>query len=247
MTEKTKLRIKTNPSDKLNIVHNSTPVVFFGNIEKSKVATLGINPSKNEFLNNENVLLIGNEKRFETLTTLGATDLSNLTDIEVKRVYDACICYFKTNPYKRWFDQLENYILKNFNVSYYLDTACHLDIVQWATNPIWRNLDKNVKNTLIINDIEFLSAQLRDSPIEILLINGNAVLNIFKKHFNLTLLSEDRLADLDGDKITFCNVYRFELKLCDKKIEVYAWSQNLQSSFGLRSEMKNKISNWLGQ
>ena len=85
MTENTKSRIRTNPIANLCIVNNSTPVVVFGNIEKSKVATLGINPSKNEFLDNLNALLSGDQKRFETLNSLEASDLSNLTDIQVKK------------------------------------------------------------------------------------------------------------------------------------------------------------------
>ena len=247
MTENTKSRIRTNPIANLCIVNNSTPVVVFGNIEKSKVATLGINPSKNEFLDNLNALLSGDQKRFETLNSLEASDLSNLTDIQVEKVYDACIGYFKKNPYRKWFDQLENNILVKFNVSYYRDTACHLDVVQWATDPIWRNLDQNVKDTLVRNDIGFLETQLCEYRIEILLINGNTAIDIFRKYFKPTLIKQTTLNVNDDNKVETCKVYQFELKLCDKIIKAYAWSKNLQSSIGLTNKMKNEISNWVGQ
>jgi hypothetical protein len=247
MTEATKKRIKTNPSPNLNIVNDSTPVVFFGNIEKSKVATLGINPSKNEFLDNSNVLLRGNQKRFETLDSLDVPKLSNLTDIQVNNVYTACIHYFKLNPYKRWFDQLENNILVNFNVSYYLGTACHLDVVQWATDPIWRNLDNDVKSALVKNDITFLESQLCEYEIEVLLINGASATDIFTNYFKPNLIRHDILSINNGNKLETCKVYQFELRLCGKTIKVFAWSKNLQSSRGLTNKMKNEISNWLRQ
>jgi hypothetical protein len=248
MTENTSKRIKTNPLPKLGIVEHSTPIVVFGNIEKSKVATLGINPSKNEFLNKENVLLSDDKKRFETLKSIGAQDLSNLSDIQVKHIYDACISYFKVNPYRKWFDQLENHILVKFNVSYYLESACHLDVVQWATDPIWRNLDKKIRETLIRNDMWFLETQLCEYGLEVLLINGNSAIEIFKKYFKPIQISQSTLyIKHNNDKEETCRVYQFELNLRDKKIKVYAWSKNLQSSIGLTKKMKNEISNWLEQ
>jgi hypothetical protein len=247
MTENTKSRIKTDPLPNLGIVSNSTPIVFFGNIEKSQVATLGINPSKNEFVDNKNALLSGSQKRFETLTSLGAPNLSSLTDTQAKSVYDACICYFNNNPYKKWFDQLDNHILRKFDVSYYKGSACHLDFVQWATDPIWRHLERNIKNTLIQKDIKFLETQLCEYEMQILLINGNTATEIFRMQFNPTLLKQTTLIVKHKEKTETCKVYQFELNLCNKKIKTYAWSKNLQSSFGLTNKMKNEISNWVGQ
>jgi hypothetical protein len=246
MTENTTKRIKTNPLPNLAVVEHSTPIVVFGNIEKSKVATLGINPSKNEFLNNENILLSDEKKRFETLKSIGSANLSTLSDIQVKNVYDACLSYFKVNPYRKWFDQLENHILVNFNVSYYSESACHLDVVQWATDPIWRNLDKKVKDELIRNDIWFLETQLCEYDLDVLLINGNSAFEIFKKYFKPRQINQSTLyIKHDNDKEETCRVYEFELNLREKKIKVFAWSKNLQSSIGLTKKMKNKISNWL--
>jgi hypothetical protein len=241
MTKSTELRITTNPSNP-TIVVGSTPVVFFGNITNSTVATLGINPSKNEFQNN-GLLLSGNQKRFETLSSLGASNLSDLTNFQVQKVYDTCINYFKANPYRKWFDQLEKNILNKFSVSYYSDTACHLDIVQWATDPIWRSLDYATKSQLIQNDINFLATQLNDEKIEILLINGKQATEIFQNYFKPTLVKKDKL--IVANKT--CNVTEFDLQLTNKLIKIYTWSNNLQSTVGLTNLMRTEIGNWVGQ
>lgn len=239
MTKHSELRIKTNPNNP-TIVASSTPVLFFGNINNSKVATLGINPSKNEFLKNGEELS-GIERRFQTLNSLGSTSHENLTDEQIQKIVNSCLVYFKANPYRKWFDILENFILQKLSVSYYSGSACHLDIVQWATDPIWRNLDQKTKNLLIKNDIEFLSIQLQVEKIDTLLINGKGATEIFIEYFNPTLIKQDKL--LVGNKS--CNVYSYELKLKNKIVKIYAWSNNLQSTVGLTNQMRDEIGNWV--
>lgn len=63
-------RIRQPIPDDLCVVQNSIPVIFFGNIDQAKIATISINPSDKEFLNNKKEELVGNLKRFETLTSL---------------------------------------------------------------------------------------------------------------------------------------------------------------------------------
>jgi len=156
---------------------------------------------------------------------------------------DTCTKYFKINPYRKWFDQLENNILKKLSVSYYTDTACHLDIVQWATDPIWRSLDYTTKAQLIQSDITFLETQLNDEKIEILLINGKEATDLFQVYFKPTLIKQDKLVVAEKS----CNVYQFDLQLANKMIRVYAWSNNLQSTIGLTNLMRTEIGNWVGQ
>lgn len=239
MTKHSELRIKTNPNNP-SIIAGSTPVLFFGNINNSKVATLGINPSKNEFLEN-GIELSEEEKRFETLNSLEATNHENLTNEHIEKVINSCLNYYNINPYRRWFDVLENYILKKLSVSYYSGSACHLDIVQWATDPIWRDLDDITKVQLIKRDIEFLSIQLQVEKIDTLLINGKGATEIFLEYFKPTLIKQDRL--LVANKS--CNVYSYELKLKNKIIKIYAWSNNLQSTVGLTNQMRAEIGNWV--
>ena len=241
MTRNTELRIKTNPNNSV-IVEGSTPIVFFGNITTSTIATLGINPSKNEFQKDGQDF---NERlrRFETLSSLNATDLESLTKVQLEKVIDSCKNYFQINPYRKWFNQLENKILKNLSVSYYSGTACHLDIVQSATDPIWRDLDKTTKNKLINSDIEFLSIQLQEEKIQTLLINGKEATEIFQGYFKPTLVKQDKLIVENKS----CNVYSYELKFTNKIIKIYAWSNNLQSTVGLTNQMRKEIGIWVEQ
>jgi len=241
MTKSTELRIMTNPNNSA-IVVGSTPVVVFGNIKTSNIATLGINPSKNEFQKN-GIDLDEEHRRFETLNSLNSVNLSSLTKVQVDKVFDTCTNYFKINPYTKWFDQLENNILNKFSVSYYLHTACHLDIVQWATDPIWRNLDYATKAQLIQQDIAFLATQLKEERIEILLINGKEATDIFQNYFKATLIEKDKLVVANKT----CNVYKFDLQIADKFIRIYAWSNNLQSTVGLTNQMRTEIGKWVGQ
>ncbi len=235
MKKITELRIRTNANNSF-IVGGSTPIVFFGNIKNATVATLGINPSKNEF-QKDGKELVEKQRRLETLSSLNANSLSSLTQAQAEKVFDTCLKYFQNNPYKKWFDQLENNILKGFSVSYYTGTACHLDIIQWATDPIWRSLDYLTKKQLIQSNIIFLERQLIEERVEILLINGKEATEIFKNYFKPTPIRHEKL--LVAKKT--CDIYEFDLSLSTKIIKIYAWSNNLQSTVGITNEMRMEI------
>jgi hypothetical protein len=111
-----------------SVVLGSTPVVAFGECRSARVATLGLNPSRQEFLDQNGRELTGADRRFETLRSLGATRLEDAGDSTIRRVFDGCCGYFFRNPYRRWFDQLEN-IIRPLGASYYDGSACHLDLV----------------------------------------------------------------------------------------------------------------------
>ena len=67
--------------------------------------------------------------RWERPTSLPLPSRSWLT-----KVLDDCNGYFQRNPYRRWFDQFHP-VLTACGASYYDGSACHLDLVQWATDP----------------------------------------------------------------------------------------------------------------
>ncbi len=121
--------VRRSPPPDAPVVAGSTPVVAFGDPSSAGVATLGINPSAREFVERGD-LLEGDRRRLATLASLGADDLSDLTDEEVRKVIDDCARYFQRNPYGRWFNPLDRLLRKGLNVSYYDGTACHLDLVQ---------------------------------------------------------------------------------------------------------------------
>ena len=110
------------------VVAGSTPVVAFGDVRKSKVATLGWNPSKWEFLDGAGNELEGGERRLETLKSIEVNDLVDAPVELVHRVFEGCCNYFHRRPYGRWFNKLER-VLKQVDASYCEGSACHLDLV----------------------------------------------------------------------------------------------------------------------
>ncbi len=71
------VRLRRLPSR--SSVAGSLPVVFFGDLVTARVATIGLNPSPQEYLNPAGEELTGNRRRFETLASLGATTRESLT------------------------------------------------------------------------------------------------------------------------------------------------------------------------
>ena len=133
------------------VVPGSTPVLAFGDLCRARVATLGINPSGREFIENGR-LLSGPRRRLATLKSLAAESAELLTDEQICTVIGDCAAYFDPgrNPYRTWFDPLDQVLRDGLGVSYYDGSACHLDLVQWATNPVWGRLDdRNAKKLLL--------------------------------------------------------------------------------------------------
>ncbi len=176
------------------IVPGSTPVVAFGNCLSARVATLGLNPSRQEFLAKDGKELSDDKRRFETLRSLGVSGLDNAPDSVLESIFRGCCDYFARNPYRRWFDPLEK-ILTPLGASYYDGTACHLDFVQWATDPVWSKFtDKNVLDRLLNADAPFLAQQLRQQHLRILLLNGSSVINMLRARLGVQLEETCRLA-----------------------------------------------------
>jgi hypothetical protein len=85
----------------------------------------------------------------------------------------------------------------------------------------------------VAQDSVFLLTQLRREPIELLFLNGRAVLNAFRSvlHGDLKLVGE--IAD---------RAVRTKLHVGTiGEARVIGWSTNLQSSFGVTTELRNKL------
>jgi hypothetical protein len=226
-------RIRRPPRDSA-VVTGSTPVIAFGDPNTSRVATLGLNPSRAEFLSPAGKLL-DTDRRFETLASLGVDTLADASEHQVFSVFEACRSYFQRNPYRRWFDQLER-ILAGVGASYYSGSACHLDLVQWATDPVWRRLSAQSIVGLMSEDVPFLRHQLMSSPIELVLLNGRRVLE------EVQLALGSRL-EMDGVPLlvgrTSTSLYTGTLP---SGVPVVGWSINLQSNYGVTNELRMGLS-----
>lgn len=174
------------------LVAGSTPVVSFGYPKSAKVATLGINPSSNEFLvgNGDKNPLAGQNKRLVDAEVLGNLKITSLDRQQALKVIQGCFSYFENNPYE-WFDALQEYALNPVGASFKNGTACHLDLVQWATDPVWQDpkMPKEIKSLLLNDDKDFLEYQLTHYNFSHVFLNGSTVLNQVEK-LNLVRLEK---------------------------------------------------------
>lgn len=220
------------------VVSDSTPVVAFGDPFVAAVATLGINPSRREFVEKE-TLLSGPSRRLATLGSLGAASCASLTDQHIEEVIGDCARYFDTdrNPYWQWFNPLDKVLRAGTGSSYYDRSACHLDLVQWATDPIWGGLEERTREELLVDGLPHLRALLKFGSTRLVLLNGRQV---------LTQVEAVGLVDLAQ-----CGTMAFGERTCSlyqgkrAGVRYVGWSTNLQSSFGVSNEFKDRLAGWV--
>ena len=178
------------------LVEFSTPVVSFGYPKNAKVATLGINPSSNEFQigNGNKSPLPAASKRLVDTESLGTSQTQALTREQAIKVIEGCYSYFETNPYE-WFDDLQEYALTPTGTSFKSGSACHLDLVQWATDPVWQDkrMPRETKKFLLEKDKDFLEYQLTTYDFKYVFLNGSTVLEQVEK---LNLLKLEKVGEV---------------------------------------------------
>src|SRR3954453_2939366 len=118
-----------------SFVQGSTPVISFGDALRAEVATIGIHPTRREF--EEKGWLRESKRRLATLESLGASPGEELSAEQAHDVVIDCNLYFERNPYWRWFKPLGELLDSAVGASYRHGPACHLDLVQWAPDPVW--------------------------------------------------------------------------------------------------------------
>jgi hypothetical protein len=227
-------RVRRRTPVNSGVVPGSTPVLSFGNAQSATTATLGLNPSRREFLDDNGAELTGSSRRLATLQSLGLEDVSRASEGAIRQVVEDCSAYFQRNPYRRWFDQLES-VLRAVGASYYGRSACHLDLVQWATDPTWRRLPRSAREQLLEADGAFLLQQLRNEHIRLLLVNGMTPVRQLERLASLTLVEQHRLSacSYQPTRLFVGNVF--------DRILVVGWSTNLQSSFGVTNVVREQL------
>jgi hypothetical protein len=219
-------RLRRPPPDGCNVIPGSTPVVGFGDPRNAKVATIGLNPNRLEFLDAEGGLLREDDQRLETLLSVGANTLAKVDSHALARVFEGCNWYFERNPYRRWFDVLER-VLNGIGVSYYRGTACHLTLVQWATNPTWGLLPESSRATLLREDAPFLRERIAAERIELVLLNGRGVIAAFTQTIGCHLEDDDSpISDSQAQT-------HFMTGATDEGTGIVAWSTNLHAAVGV--------------
>src|SRR4051812_43906159 len=96
-------RLGTTRATATRVIPWSCPVPVFGNLGQSLVATLGLNPSNREFVDDAGEELDGPSRRLPTLKSLKLGRWSEATTDHLERIRRACRDYFLCNPYHGWF------------------------------------------------------------------------------------------------------------------------------------------------
>ncbi len=166
------------------VVDGSLPVTSFGDLKKARVATVAINPSVREFRGQsaDRPLLPVRLKRFIDRESLGLGEFEIPSPEQAARVAESCTRYFDGNPLWQWFRPMQTYVLDPLGLSYQERSAVHLDLVQWATDPVWSKMkDASAQARLVEDDLPFLRALISQGDFELILLNGLTVVETFRR------------------------------------------------------------------
>jgi len=241
-------------SSKNSVIQWGAPVPSFGDVESSSLATLGLNPSNREFVDDQGNELKGADRRFPTLKSLNIQSWGNANQSHLREIMHSCNNYFYRNPYSRWFSRLDD-LLASTNCSYYskMFSACHLDIVPYATHDKWGDLNTKQRSELLAASVDKLGLILRDSEVRVLIMNGRSVVNHFEEIAEVSFevqehpewaLTRDTSADVAGYS------FRGEVReigsiALGRRITVLGYNHNIQSSFGITSRVVDSIRDWI--
>jgi hypothetical protein len=132
-----------------SVVRPSIPILWFGDSlafsnSDVRVVTVGLNPSRVEFPDGDRFL------RFPAahlLTAPPATDAQRLAYVS------ALDSYFRSAPYRGWFDQGFERVLNGLSATYYeglRNVALHTDLLSpLATDPTWGGLSNEDRASLL--------------------------------------------------------------------------------------------------
>lgn len=232
------VRMVRRPLPAKAAIPGTTPVIAFGDPRRAEIATLGINPSFHEFRSKDGGLLAGPKRRLSTLESLGAESTAALTTDQIQIVVTECAAYFLRNPYRRWFDPLDQVLRHGLGVSYYDATACHLDLVQWATAPAWSELPPAIRHSLIKDSVLHLRNHLQFGNVRLVLLNGREVLDHVTR---IGLAKLQAHETLDVSARLSCSLYWGD----GEGVRFVGWSTNLQSSRGVSRDFRDRLARWL--
>jgi hypothetical protein len=235
------------------IVRWACPVPYFGRIASATIATVGLNPSIREFADASGDELQGSTRRFPTLSSLTLSSWIEADASHVVAIANACSDYFTRNPYQRWFGVLEG-VLSRARYSYYSDlrSACHLDLVPFATHSRWGALTLQQRKRLLMLASRHLGSILIQTSIRLLILNGQSVIthlsSISDAVFDITPVSHWRLRGGHRPVPGFAYVGSASQVggvHLEAPINIIGFNHNLQSSFGVTRRVSQAIGTWV--
>lgn len=230
------------------------PVPYFGRLRHATVATLGINPSNREFVDEAGRELDGDDRRFPTLGSLGLRTWADASSLDLTEIVSACDRYFSGNPYNRWFGTLEG-VVQGAGASYYSAEypAAHLDLVPYATSMKWGALRQDQRRALLACGRDLLGSLLRDSSVDLLVLNGASVVRQFEAVSGVSLLPERQpswdLIRRRSERVHGISYFGAVDHIADvdlgRSVSVAGFNHNLQSSFGVTKRALQAIARWV--
>jgi hypothetical protein len=190
-------RLRADPIP--STVPASLPVLFFGDPFTSAVATVGINPSRQEYLSPNGQELDGIQRRFETLSSLGASSRSSLDDVQAINAIERMRRYFDPDrPVYAWFNGLSR-LVQGMGASFRDRSAAHLDLVQEATDPVWSQLiraDRVQAKAVLHRDLPFLQKQIEEFAFRTIVCTSARVYQEVSQMLRVRLIKCGTLARL---------------------------------------------------
>lgn len=239
-----------------DVIRWGCPVPSFGDLSNATVATLGLNPSNREFVDEVGDELQGTYRRFHTLKSLGLASWSDVDARHLRLILESCRTYFLGNPYDRWFKKLD-LVVRGAGASFY-DTsraACHLDLIPYATARKWTELTAVQRSSLLTAAADTLGLLLRDSPVRTLILNGKSVVAQFEDIAGISLerqqmpawsLAREQNRDVTG--FAYRGLVRnLSGVSLPNEILVLGYNHNLQSSFGVTNGAIRAIRDWISE
>jgi hypothetical protein len=230
-------RLRRPPSQ--SSVPGSLPVLFFGDLFAARVATIGLNPSHQEYLDRRGKELTGTLRRFETLESLGAPDRGSLTAEQCDRAILTMQTYFQPGkPVYSWFRSIDR-VAKGMGVRYDVGEVAHLDLLQEATQPIWSGLTPHELGQLRAADEPFLRWQLDAFSIDVVVCNGRSVLDGVLTLTNARLVESGKLA-----RVTWSVAVA---EMPDRAMGVVGWNIPLARPTGLDKDGHEELGRQLAK
>lgn len=238
------------------VIKWGAPVPSFGDLSSSLVATVGLNPSNREFVDDAGQELCNADRRFHTLGSLGLSAWSDADTRHLQLILRSCCMYFQNNPYDKWFKKLDQ-IVCGTAASFYanLYPACHLDLIPYATAAKWTDLDQRERTVLLNATADALGLLLRDSPVRVVILNGKTVVQQFQYITGAKLDEKEMptwsLPRESGNNIPgfayMGNIHQLAGVRLNRDILVLGYNHNIQSSFGVTTEAIRAIRDWVAE
>jgi hypothetical protein len=148
-------------------------------------------------------------------------------------------------------------IISGANASFYdpSSTACHLDLIPYATTRKWTELTSRQRQLLLAVAADTLGLLLKDSQVRLLILNGRSVVDQFqdiagtkleKRKMLAWSLSRQSRADVAGIGYRGVVEALSGIRL-PHPITVLGYNHNIQGSFGVTTEVIRAIRAWVAE